>query len=430
MIIIYKDSSANAIFIEDSNGVQFLNSLQATVDNGTCSIHDLARDIDIVTGEPFDQFVDDNGNTYGNNATDVCNALNAIFATSGTPTDEIPNITSPLTINLVQGQTLNYELTADFGVGYEWDLSNVSGVATVEGNIRKLVGGSSLAVGTYNIPVKAINYNGEDSETIVLTVSTPPFSNTKSVQFQQNDWLGGNAALIQSLERSGNGSGSADAWSISFYFKAGTSNNQEQTILYYGSNDIANGNHIRIHWNGDNSVRRRIILQYGTTNNNLKLSTPVGSVSSTDGWQHFLITYDGGTTGASSGDISNYYSRFAIYIDGVAQTTTNTNSNFGITTALTGQNFRVGRYNTSSYMRNSCKVDELAIWDSDQSANVSDIYNSGVPFDLSTLTTPPEHWWRMGDGDTYPNLQDSGDTGGCTFVMNNMTSADIVSDVP
>ena len=438
-ITVYKDNNANAIFIEDANGVQFINSLQASVPSTQVNITDLAKNIEIVSNEDHSNFVDENGTTYeqisinnggGGTAAEVCNLLNAIFQSSGTSLTNLPSITSSLTISLVQGQTLNYELTADYGVGYEWDLSNVSGVTTVEGNVRKLIGGSSLAAGSYNIPVKAINYNGEDSETIVLTVSTPPFSNTKSVQFQQNDWLGGNAALIQSLERSGNGSGSSDAWSISFYFKAGTSNNQEQTILYYGSNDVTNGNHIRIYWNGDNAVRQKIIFRYGTDNNNLVLATPVGSVSNSDGWQHFLITYDGGTTGASSGSISNYYSRFAIYIDGVAQTTTNSNSNFGITTGLTGQNFRAGRYNTGSYMRNSCKIDELAIWDSDQSANVSDIYNSKTPFDLSTLTTPPEHWWRMGDGDTYPNLQDSGDTGGCTFIMNSMTSADIVSDVP
>jgi hypothetical protein len=430
MIVVYKDSSANAIFIEDANGVQFLNSLQATVENGSCSIHDLAKDIDIVTDVDYTEFIDENGSSYGNSAIEVCDALNAIFQTSGTPSGDVPNITSSLTINLTEGETLNYELTADFGVGYEWDLSNVSGVTTVEGNIRKLIGGASLAVGTYNIPVKAINYNGEDSETIVLTVSSPPFSNTKSVQFNQNDWLGGNAALITSLERASNGSGSGDAWSISFYFKAGTSNNQTQTIFYYGSNDVNNGNHIRVYCNGDNVARQQIIFRYGTNNNNLQFTTPVGSVSSSDGWQHLLITYDGGTTGASSGSINNYYSRFSIYIDGVLQSTTNSHSNYGITTGLTGQNLRIGRYNTSNYMRSSAKLDEVAIWDSDQSANVSSIYNSGTPFDLSTLGTQPKHWWRMGDGDTYPNLQDNGTEANCTLVMYNMTSADIVSDVP
>ena len=143
-----------------------------------------------------------------------------------------------------------------------------------------------------------------------------------------------------------------------------------------------------------------------------------------------MITYDGGTTGSSSGSINDYYSRFKIFIDGSQQTTLNFNLNYGNTTDLTGQNLRVGRYNTSAYMRNSCKVDELAIWDSDQTANAAAIYNSGTPFDLSTLGTAPDHWWRMGDGDTFPYIQDNGTEANCTFVMYNLTVASIVNDVP
>ena len=430
-IKIYKDSSANAIFIEDANGVQFLNSLQATVTNGACNVRDLAKDIDIVTEQAYTEFVDENDNAYGADSTEVCNALNTLFSASGTAGTELPSITSSLAVSLVQGETLNYELTADYGVGYEWDLSNVSGITTVEGNNRKIIGGSSLTAGSYNIPVKAINYNGEDSETVVLTVSTPPFANTKSVQFNNNDYLGANAALLDStLGRTGNGAGSGDAWSIAFWFKAGTSNNQNQTVFYYGSNDVANGNHLVVTYNGDNSARRQLFLRYGSDNNHLLLKTPVGSVGSADGWQHIVITYDGGTTGSSSGSINTYYSRFKMYIDGSQQSTTNSHANYGNTTSMSGQNLRVGRYNSAAYMRNSCKIDELAVWDSDQSSNVSSIYNSGTPFDLSTLGTGPNHWWRMGDGDTYPYLQDNGSEANCTFQMYNMTSADIVSDVP
>ena len=82
-------------------------------------------------------------------------------------------------------------------------------------------------------------------------------------------------------------------------------------------------------------------------------------------------------------------------------------------------------------MRNSCKIDELAIWDSDQSANAASIYNSGVPFDLSTLGAQPKHWSRAGDGnDVYPYLQDYGTAGTLVWQMYNMTAADIVNDVP
>ena len=429
MIKIYRDSAANAIFIEDANGVQFINSLQATVENGFCSIHDLARDIDIVSDEDYTSFVDQNGASYGNSATEVCDALNAIFQRSGTPTGDAPSITSPLTISLTQGETLNYELTADFGVGYEWDLSNVSGVTTVEGNVRKLVGGSGLSVGTYNIPVKAINYNGEDSETIVLTVSSPPYSNTKSVQFNNQDYLGANASLVSStLGRSSNGSGSSDAWTISFYLKGSASTNNGQTVVYFGDNDIANAGHFYVRYQAGN---QRIRFRYGSNNNNLTYQTANGSIVS-NVWNHIVITYDGGTTGASSGSMSDYYGRFKVFINGtnVVSSGSWSNSNYGYTGGLDPDNFRVGRYASGNYMQNGCKVDELAIWDSDQTANISSIYNSGVPHDLSLLGTQPKHWWRMGDGDTYPNLQDNGTEANCTFVMYNMTSADIVSDVP
>ena len=220
-ITIYKDSNANAIFIEDANGAQFLNALQATVSNGYCSVQDLARGFEIISDADYADFIDENGQAWGDSAINVCNALNAIFVSSGASGTELPEITSSLAASIVEGETLNYELTADYGVGYEWDLSNVSGVTNVEGNPRKLIGGSSLSSGTYNIPVKAINYNGEDSETIVLTVSTPPFSDTKSVNFSNQDYIGANAALLSStLGRTGNGSGASDAWSVSFWYKA------------------------------------------------------------------------------------------------------------------------------------------------------------------------------------------------------------------
>ena len=423
-ITIYKDSAANAIFIEDANGVQFLNSLQATVTNGACNIHDLAKDIDIVTEVVFSEFVNENGASYGVDSTEVCNALNALFSSSGTPSNEVPVITSSLAVSLVEGQTLNYELTTDYGVGYEWDLSNVAGVTTVEGNSRKLIGGSSLGSGTYNIPVKAINYNGEDSETIVLTVSTPPFSNTKSVLFNNLDYLGANASLLSSvLGRTGNGAGSSDAWSIAFWVKPSTNTNN-QGVMLYGGVYSSGGAVIDIRLVGN---KDSLWMRYGTSSNRLQIQTPDNSLPA-GVWSHCLITYDGGTTGAGSGSINDYYNRFNMFINGVSQTKTGTNNNYGYTNAITGSVFMVGKSGQSQSLR-YVKLDEIAIWDSDQSSNVSDIYNSGVPFDLNALAAKPKHWWPV-DGSTYPNLQDSGTAANCTFVMYNMTSADIVSDVP
>lgn len=427
-IKIYKDSLANAIFIEDANGVQFLNSLHATTENGTCSIRDKARNIDIVTEVDFSEFIDENDAAYGADATSVCNALNAMFTSSGSATGNPPSITSSLAISLDQGQSLNYELTADYGVGYEWDLSSVSGVTTVEGNIRKIVGGSLLQSGTYNIPVKVINYNGEDSETIVLTVDSPPFSSTKSTQFSNLDYVDGQASSLQNvLGRSGNGSGINDAWTISMFFKPSNSNDGNQTLFYYGGSNVGSDNHIRIKYAGQSN--RRIWFEYGTTSSYLRQIAPWSGELTDNTWYHLIITYDGGTTGSNSGDVANYHSRFKIYIDGVEQTgALDLTGNNGNSSSLTGQNFRIGRHDNFGYLQSATKVDEVAIWDSDQSANVSSIYNSGQPHDLSLLASAPSHWWRMGDEDTFPTISDN--IGSVDLTMNNMTISDIVTDVP
>ena len=161
--------------------------------------------------------------------------------------------------------------------------------------------------------------------------------------------------------------------------------------------------------------------------NNLEFLTPVGSTSGNT-WAHWLFIYDGGTTENGSGGISTSYSRFKIYKNGVLQTTTNSNSNFGFSGAINTEYFRFSRLTSSGQYSRNCNIDEMAIWSSDQSANIADIYNSGVTHDLAILSNPPQHYWRMGDGDTFPLLEDA--IGSLNATMVNMTVADIVSDVP
>jgi len=224
------------------------------------------------------------------------------------------------------------------------------------------------------------------------------------------------------LGRTGNGSGSGDAWTISFWFKGGTSNNNNQTIFYFGDGDLNNGGRIQLTYRGGDENLR---LQYGSNFNYLRFETQASTLTAGD-WKHVLVSYDGGTTGSSSGSVNDYYSRFSIYIDGTLMSTTKSNANFGWSAAVDSDVLRVGRL-TGNYMRNNCRVDELAVWASDESGDVANIYNGGTPDDLDLLSTPPTHWWRMGDGDTFPFLTDKG---GATFIMSNMTAADIVTDTP
>ena len=430
-IKVFRDSDSLSVFFQEGIvGAWPLNSLQAIGNgDGTVSIRNLAKeytdgtDFFEIVNVPFGDFEDDTGATYGADEPSAVNGLNSAFSSSGS-SDSAPDITSPLAVSLTTGDVLNYELIANGGVGYEWS-GLPSGVTTVEGNVRKLIGGSNLTAGTYPITAKAINYFGTDTETITLTVSNPPWNNTKSIRFLNQDWLGANADLLQNvLGRTGNGSGSSDAWTISFWYK-GSTDNQGQTIIYYGDNDITNGGHIEIRQTNA-GAQKLIRFRYGKAANYIQLSTAANSILSGT-WQHVMVTYDGGTTGPESGSVSDYYSRFKIFIDGTQATTTNTNNNFGYDSDIDPDNWRVGRLASGNHMRDA-NVDELAVWASDQSGNISDIYNSGTPHDLSLLTPAPDHYWRMGDGDTFPVIQDA--IGTCDFVMYNMTVADIVTDTP
>ena len=425
-IKIYRDNAANAIFIEDANGVQFLNSLQASVPSvNNVTITDLSKQIDLVSNTNYVNFVDENNDSYGATDIEVCNALNIVFTGTGTTTTNLPVITSPLVINSVEGSIINYELTADYGVGYEWDFSNTTGVTDLIGNPRKIIGGFGLSAGTYNVPVKAINYNGEDAKIIVINVANPPFANTKSINFLQNDYLDA-SSITNALSRPSNGSGVNDAWTISTYFKAGThTGGAKQSIFYYGDSDSLNGGHIWLYYKGND---KKIYFEYGSQNNNLKFSSPSNTLS-VGNWKHILVSYDGGTTGSSSGAMNTYYSRFKFFVDGVELTMSNSNSNYGYTNSVDGDVMRIGRkgYN-NDWLKNNCKIDEFSLFDSDVSSNISNIYNGGLPFDLSTLGTPPTNWWRMGDNDAYPLLLDG--IGNSNFTMYAMNPSSIVNDVP
>tara|TARA_Y100001938_G_scaffold53852_1_gene75239 strand:- start:1178 stop:1897 length:720 start_codon:yes stop_codon:yes gene_type:complete len=130
-------------------------------------------------------------------------------------------------------------------------------------------------------------------------------------------------------------------------------------------------------------------------------------------WHHLAFTTDGLTT--TNG--------LKVYYDGVL-TQQGTLNNSGIRT--TTNNWQLGRHSTTFHYNGL--LDEVAVFNSELSAsNVTSIYNSGSPADLTSLS--PVSWWRNGDGDTFPTLTDNG-SGSNNGTMTNMTSGDIVTDVP
>ena len=142
------------------------------------------------------------------------------------------------------------------------------------------------------------------------------------------------------------------------------------------------------------------------------------SVVTAGQWFHLAIVYNGSGVDNAS--------KLKLYINGSLQTLSY-NLTIPTNTNATQGDFRIGCLEnyTQEFLGN---IDELAIFNSELSAsNVTNIYNSGTPTDLTSLS--PISWWRMGDGDTYPTLTDNG-SGSNDGTMTNMVSGDIVTDVP
>ena len=340
-----------------------------------------------------------------------------------------PNVSNQ-SFDITEGESLNAQIVSTDYIVNQWAETDAPSWVSLNQSTGVLSGTAPAFAGTSAdtilINCKAANaLGGVVSFQVTLNVQELTYTNTKSLLFGDGDssYLGGNASLVDSiLGRASNGSGSGDAWSISLWYK-GSTENAGQTVFYFGDSDQQNGGHVEIRQTNLNGAKR-LRLRYGSTSNYLQFTTPSGGITPAN-WQHILVTYDGGTTGASSGDISDYYSRFKIYIDGSLQSTSNAHANYGYSSGIDPDNYRIGRFASGNYMKD-IKINQVAVWSSDQSANISTIYNSGNTQDLSLLTTAPDHYYEIESSVT--TVQDL--IGNAHFVGYNFSSSDLVTDTP
>ena len=228
---------------------------------------------------------------------------------------------------------------------------------------------------------------------------TPSFVNTKSIALDGvDDFVTmGNPTSLQFT----------NTVSMSAWFKT-TDTTSTQVII--GKEAITSGNRSYMLYysgTGGSFTIKFLIFTLGSSNNQAVSTSTV-----TDGnWHHVLGVNDG--------------SDLKIYIDGVLEAT---NVGGGGAIQSSTADFFIGRRgNSSSSYREywNGSIDEVAVWNTDQSANVSTIYNGGVPNDISSLS--PLSWWRCGDGDTAPILTDNG-SGGNNGTMTNFST--FSTDVP
>jgi hypothetical protein len=202
--------------------------------------------------------------------------------------------------------------------------------------------------------------------TVSPTPAPPSFSNTKSLAFDGVDeWV--SLGVIDDLN------GGISAFSTSTWFK------------YDGT--LGTGSHMIL--SGGTGVTDRFYIQL-IANNTLRYAMGGGfddvtiTTLSAGTWYN-LITVQNGA------DVD-------IYLNGSLQGSFTDQ----IPTSNIGTIVKIGNYITGSYYWDG-NIDEVAIWNSDQTANISTIYNSGTPNNLSDLN--PLAWYRCGDNSTYQTPQ-------------------------
>lgn len=230
------------------------------------------------------------------------------------------------------------------------------------------------------------------------------FSNTNSVDLDgSNDYIdcGGNTDFSFT-----DGSGNDSAFSISAWVKLDS--NAKVRVAAKGNMEWLFGT--------DSSSRFNIIL-WSNSSTGAYLQRYSTSLS-TNVWHNIAVTYDG----------SNLASGIKLYKAGNEVSSTDGSLGTYAGMAFEQGSLRIGSWEFNNSVMNGL-VDEVAVFDYELNASqVSDIYNSGVPTNISSLS--PIGWWRMGDdnGATGTTITDQGSGGNNGTLTNGPTfSTDIPS---
>jgi hypothetical protein len=428
------DDSFSTILLD--NGDQYPTDYlkaSASGDNINITTRQASSDIVIYEGLRVAN-VTINGVGLGTTQANVVNDLNSLFTQTGG--SQPPVISSASTITVGVGTIINYEATTTGGDVSAFEWTNLpEGVTQVTNHPQKIIGGSDLNAGTYTMTLRAHNYVGMAKTTITLNV-TQDYTNSKSTSFDDTEYTirTRQSGEFTNLQKS---SGQPmPAHSYSMWFKAvapgaNQPNNQSVFFAFSQLGTFSGTSYIDLRWLGPQSTNQRLRLQYAVSgsSNRLVLLTDTGTIPADGTWKHIVVTYDG----ASDGLKADTPYTLKIYINGSEVITSSGDFTQGggvedndgpIEPVYVG----FGRNPNGFYMRQSL-IDEFGYWNQElTSSQVSNLYNSGVPTDLTTFSPSAAHVYRMGDGDTFPTIEDK--VGNADQTMTNMASSNFVTDTP
>ena len=334
------------------------------------------------------------------------------------------------TVTVNEAEVLNFQIVSSDNIVNQFVELDAPSWMSINQNSGVLSGTAPAFLGTAAdtivVNCKAGNAVGGTVDfTVTVTVAevAATYTNTKSLSLDgSTNWLQGNPVNMTALERASNGDG--NSWTISMWVKPNSAT-ATQTLMVYGAGDDYNYGAITLKQSGGTSL----VLNYGTVYDNIILVC--GNALTANTWQHVVVTFNGGYTGSIPADASVYYSKFDIYVDNVLQTPIGVASNGGYSGVISGSDpsnniFRIGRASSVHNNYFGGIINQVAIWDTDQTANLATIYNSGAAQDLSLLTVAPAHYYEIeASVTTIADIEGSAPLTGYNFV-----TADLVTDAP
>lgn len=215
--------------------------------------------------------------------------------------------------------------------------------------------------------------------------------------------------------------------------------NQMSLFLWIKTPGIAGTGAAMSHWSGSNqkwffgqvsggnfecilsSNGSALTKRYSFSNANHAL------ITDNTNWYHVGFVYDG--TAAAADQVKIFLNGSDVTGSGAGASTTGSATNLSTLYQPPVTVIRMG--STSTSFRYPGYIDEPVIFDVPLTgAEVTELYNGGVPFDLTTHSKEADivSWWRNGDGDSYPTIADQVSSNDWTVIDG--TSGDFVSDVP
>lgn len=228
----------------------------------------------------------------------------------------------------------------------------------------------------------------------------PPFENTKSLAFDGVDEyidLGDNYDF-----------GPATAFSWSIWIKANNFSAQ-RVFLSKTTKDANVWGYVLYH---DSSGKLFLQMRASGTLRSFTFNSTMTAAT----WYNVVLTYDGGSN----------INGITAYINAVAETVPGSGT---LNDWSNAASLEFGRRSTSFYY--SGLMQQVSVWDKELSpAEVTEIYNSGSPADLSlhSATANLQSWWKMNTDATFPTETDN--EGAADGTLTNFEVGDYTADVP